>query len=586
VKFWFRFPASASSETTRVQRRRSLLLAVVGIAVLPLAWRGTSCGQDFDFHLQNWQELVAHWQHGAIYPHWAESANYLAGEPRFVFYPPLSWILGGLLGAILPWTWTPVAFTLLALLGAGFSFRAMAREWMPEDSATVAACLYVVNPYMLFVAYERGAMAELLAATWLPLLVLFGLRARQSLLPLAVTVAAIWLTNAPAGVMGCYMLAALVAVTAAQEKDWRLIGRAASGVALGLGLTGFWLVPALYEQRWVEITRAIGPLMRVEDSFLFGYAKLAGVSADERFDAIYHNQVLRTVSWIAVALFVGAVVTAWLARRKRNAIWMPLVVVGAGVCILQLRWSDGVWWLTPELKFLQFPWRWMMVLGLVFAALAGLALRGEAATRRAIAVRAVVMLVLAGGMAVLSSTLFWQPCDEEDNVQAQIATFHDRGFGGTDEYTPQNADNSEIQQALPQVRLLKTPNAEEASDSNNSQWTADPTEEISAGVTVDRWNPEHKSITITSEQPGYAVLRLMDYPAWRVTRNNADVSERARRSDGLMAIPVEAGTNHIDVRWRITTDQWVGIGLSLGALAITLAWVWKGRRKLDVSGFR
>jgi uncharacterized membrane protein len=586
VKFWFRFPASASSEATRVQRRRSLLLAVVGIAVLPLAWRGTSCGQDFDFHLQNWQELVAHWQHGAIYPHWAESANYLAGEPRFVFYPPLSWILGGLLGAILPWTWTPVAFTLLALLGAGFSFRAMAREWMPEDSATVAACLYVVNPYMLFVAYERGAMAELLAATWLPLLVLFGLRARQSLLPLAVTVAAIWLTNAPAGVMGCYMLAALVAVTAAQEKDWRLIGRAASGVALGLGLTGFWLVPALYEQRWVEITRAIGPLMRVEDSFLFGYAKLAGVSADERFDAIYHNQVLRTVSWIAVALFVGAVVTAWLARRKRNAIWMPLVVVGAGVCILQLRWSDGVWWLTPELKFLQFPWRWMMVLGLVFAALAGLALRGEAATRRAIAVRAVVMLVLAGGMAVLSSTLFWQPCDEEDNVQAQIATFHDRGFGGTDEYTPQNADNSEIQQALPQVRLLKTPNAEEASDSNNSQWTADPTEEISAGVTVDRWNPEHKSITITSEQPGYAVLRLMDYPAWRVTRNNADVSERARRSDGLMAIPVEAGTNHIDVRWRITTDQWVGIGLSLGALAITLAWVWKGRRKLDVSGFR
>ena len=586
MKFWFRFPASASSEATRAQRRRSLLLAVVGIAVLPLAWRGTSCGQDFDFHLQNWQELVAHWQHGAIYPHWAESANYLAGEPRFVFYPSLSWILGGLLGAILPWTWTLVVFTMLALLGAGFSFRAMAREWMPEDSATVAACLYVVNPYMLFVAYERGAMAELLAATWLPLLVLFGLRARQSLLPLAVTVAAIWLTNAPAGVMGCYMLAALVAVTAAQEKDWRLIGRAASGVALGLGLTGFWLVPALYEQRWVEITRAIGPLMRVEDSFLFGYAKLAGVSADERFDAIYHNQVLRTVSWIAVALFVGAVVTAWLARRKRNAIWMPLVVVGAGVCILQLRWSDGVWWLTPELKFLQFPWRWMMVLGLVFAALAGLALRGEAATRRAIAVRAVVMLVLAGGMAVLSSTLFWQPCDEEDNVQAQIATFHDRGFGGTDEYTPQNADNSEIQQALPQVRLLKTPNAEEASDSNNSQWTADPTEEISAGVTVDRWNPEHKSITITSEQPGYAVLRLMDYPAWRVTRNNADVSERARRSDGLMAIPVEAGTNHIDVRWRITTDQWVGIGLSLGALAITLAWVWKGRRRLDVSGFR
>ncbi len=586
MKFWFQFPASASSDATRAQRRRSLLLAVVGIALLPLAWRGTSCGQDFDFHLQNWQELVAHWQHGAIYPHWAESANYLAGEPRFVFYPPLSWIAGGLLGVILPWTWTPVAFTLLALLGAAFSFRAMAREWMPEDSATVAACLYVVNPYMLFVAYERGAMAELLAAAWLPLLVLYGLRAKRSFLPLAITVAAIWLTNAPAGVMGCYMLAVLVAVTAAQEKNGRLIGRAAGGVALGLGLAGFWLIPALYEQRWVEIARAIGPLMRVEDSFLFGYAKLAGASADERFNIVYHNQVLRTVSWIAVALIVGAVVTAWLARRKRNAIWMPMVVVGAGVSILQLRWSDGVWWLAPELKFLQFPWRWMMVLGLVFAALAGLALRGEAATRRAIAVRAVVMLLLAGGMAVLSSMLFWQPCDEEDNVQAQIVTFHEAGFEGSDEYTPQGADNGEIQQGLPQVRLLITPNAEETSEGNNPQWTADPTQEISAGVTVDRWNPEHKSVTIVSEQPGYAVLRLMDYPAWRVTRNDAEVRDRVRRADGLMAIPIEAGTNRIDVQWRITNDQWAGIGLSLLALAATLACSWKGRRRLDVTGFR
>ena len=586
MKFWFQFPASASSDATRAQRRRSLLLAVVGIALLPLAWRGTSCGQDFDFHLQNWQELVAHWQHGAIYPHWAESANYLAGEPRFVFYPPLSWIAGGLLGVILPWTWTPVAFTLLALLGAAFSFRAMAREWMPEDSATVAACLYVVNPYMLFVAYERGAMAELLAAAWLPLLVLYGLRAKRSFLPLAITVAAIWLTNAPAGVMGCYMLAVLVAVTAAQEKNGRLIGRAAGGVALGLGLAGFWLIPALYEQRWVEIARAIGPLMRVEDSFLFGYAKLAGASADERFNIVYHNQVLRTVSWIAVALIVGAVVTAWLARRKHNAIWMPLVVVGAGVSILQLRWSDGVWWLAPELKFLQFPWRWMMVLGLVFAALAGLALRGEAATRRAIAVRAVVMLLLAGGMAVLSSMLFWQPCDEEDNVQAQIVTFHEAGFEGSDEYTPQGADNGEIQQGLPQVRLLITPNAEGTSEGNNPQWTADPTQEISAGVTVDRWNPEHKSVTIVSEQPGYAVLRLMDYPAWRVTRNDAEVRDRVRRADGLMAIPIEAGTNRIDVQWRITNDQWAGIGLSLLALAATLACSWKGRRRLDVTGFR
>jgi len=563
-----------------------LLLAVVGIAVLPLAWRGISCGQDFDFHLQNWMEVVAHWQHGVLYPHWAASANYLAGEPRFVFYPPLSWMLGGVLGVFLPWTWTPVAFVLIALLGAAFSFRAMAREWMPLDSATIAACLYVLNPYMLFVVYERGAAAELLAAMWMPLLVLYGLRGKQSVIPLALTVAAIWLTNAPAAVMGCYMLAVLVAVAVLRDRSWKLAGRAACGVALGLGLAGFWLIPAIYEQRWVEIGRAIGPLMHVEDSFLFGYVKLAGVSADERFDTVYHNQVLQSVSWIVVALMVGAVVAAWRGRRRRGAVWTPLVVVGAVVCALQLRWSDLVWRLAPEMKYLQFPWRWMMVLGLVFAALAGIAIRSEQTTRRAVAARGLVLLLLAGGMAVMASALFWQSCDEEDNVDAQVATFHARGFEGTDEYTPLGADNGEMQQGLPAVRLLKTQDGEEASEGGNPAWTRDDAQEIPGNAAIDRWTAERMSASVSATGPGYAVLRLTDYPAWRVTLDEMEVQSRPHRSDGLMVIPLKSGANQIDVRWRTTRDQWAGYGVSLAALAITLTFGWKGRRRLDGASFR
>src|SRR6202044_230473 len=137
----------------------------------------------------------------------------------------------------------------------------------------------------------------------------------------------------------------------------------------------------------------------------------------------------------------------------------------------------------------------MMMLGLVFAALTGLALRGEAATRRAIAVRAVAMLLLAGGMAVLSSALFWQPCDEEDNVQAQITTFQDGGFEGTDEYTPQGADNSKIQQGLPQVRLLRTAHGEEVVDGDNPEWLTDKAQEIAGEVKIDRWNAEDRSVT-------------------------------------------------------------------------------------------
>ncbi|MGC2620040.1 MAG: 6-pyruvoyl-tetrahydropterin synthase-related protein [Acidobacteriaceae bacterium] len=561
MKVSFRFPASVASDATRAIRRRSLMLAVVGIAVLPLAWRGTSCGQDFDFHLQNWLETARSWHQGMLNPHWAASANYLAGEPRFVFYPPLSRFLGAALGLVLPWAWTPLVVTLVALLGAAFSMRAMAREWAGDDNAAVAACLYVLNPYTMFVIYERGAMAELLAAAWVPLLVLYGLRQAKSWLPLALTVAAVWLTNAPAAVMGCYALAVLVAVAALREHSWKLVARAACAVPLGMGLAGYWLVPAIYEQRWVQIDRAIGPLMRVQDSFLFGYAPLVG-SGDELFDVNYHNQVLRLASWVVVALMAATMICAWAAWRRKTAVWLPLVVAGAAVCALPFRWSEAVWRLAPKLEFLQFPWRWMLVVGMIFAALAGLALPKEFPTRRVIAVRALLLLALAGGMAALASRMYWQACDDEDNVQAQQTTFQQTGFPGTDEYTPVGV-TSDLPEDGPEVRVESAASAGGA---------------LPAQVKIQRWQTERMDFEVTSPVPGYAILRLMDYPAWGVTRNGTK-GVSTPRSDGWMAIPIEAGSNEIEVQWRTTWDAWAGLGISFLAMMITLAFGWGDRRK-------
>ncbi len=559
-----------------------LLLLVIALCVAPLAWRGTSCGHDTDFHLQNWIEVASSWRQGILYPHWAMSANYQAGEPRFVFYPPLSWLLGGLLGTLLPWSWTAFAFTLVALLGAGFGFRAMACEWMPGDKATLAACLYVANPYMLFAAYERGAMAELLAATWLPLLVLYGLREKRAVVPLALSFAALWLTNAPAAVMGSYMLAVLVGVAALQTKNWRLIARASAAVPLGLGLASFWLLPALYEQRWVEISRAIGPLMNVGASFLFGLADPSRFPQDEQFDVMFHNQVLRTASWIAVSLLAGTGIAAFFARRRQSLLWMPLVVVAVAICALQFRWCAPVWHLIPKLEFIQFPWRWMAVLGLIFAALTGLALRSQASSRRRWSGPGVVLTsLLACALAIVCPRIFWQPCDVEDNPRAQIATFEASGFEGTDEYTPQPADNSEVEQELPPVRLLRTPDAEETSSGDNPEWSADAGQEIPAIMKIERENPDHMAVEVRAAQSGYAVVRTMDYPAWRVLVNGASVSSRIHRDDGLMVIPVSAGTSQIDIRWRTTRDEWAGIGISLAALAFTLATAVMERRRFD-----
>lgn len=581
MKFSLRFPATAASLATRAQRRRSLLLACAGIAVLPLAWHGVSCGQDFDFHFASWLEVLRHWHEAVLYPHWDASANYGAGEPRFVFYPPLSWMLGALLGAVLPWDWTQLAFTLIALLALGASFFAMAREWMPKDNAAFAACLCILNPYILFVAYERTACGELLGAACIPLLILFGLRKRASLLPLSLTIATMWLTNAPTAVMGCYALAVLVLVSAIEQRTPALVLRSLGAVLLGLGLAAFYLVPALYEQRWVEIARAIGPDMRVEDSFLFGH------TADP-----YHNQVLRTASWIAVALLLATAIAAWRSRTrtaetKRSPIWLPVSALAVLIAVLQFRISDFLWRLAPELKFLQFPWRWLLLLGVLFALLAGLALRSEATTRRAISLRALFMLLLACGLALLSSAHFWQSCDDQDNVPAQRATLDNGGFEGTDEYTPHEVDNDAIQQDLPQVRVLRSVDAEEGDDSTtqNPEYQAVAASEVPASVHIERWQSERIDLTITTHEPGYAVLRLLDYPAWRILLDGKHVLSPSPRPDGLVTLPVTAGENRIDIRYGTTADVWAGRGISITALAVllVLAALRKKEEKVQVS---
>jgi hypothetical protein len=539
---------------------RSLLIGCTALlATGMLVLRGNSCGHDFDFHLLSWMEVARAWHSGIAYPHWVQDANFGAGEPRLIFYPPASWLLGGLLGTIIGWHAAPVLFVLLALLGAGSSMYLLAREWVPPVAGSFAACLYIANPYAMFVAYERSALGELLAAAWFPLMILFALRTRSSIALLGLSVAALWLTNSPAAVMGSYLLAVLaLSMWIVEDRPWPAL-RAAGGIALGLGTAAFYIIPAAFEQRWVQIDRAIIPGMRVEDSFLFAHTKNA-----------FHDQVLWTASWIFIAEVAVASIAAYLAWRMRSG-GRPRMVLTALLPILlllQIPASYVIWKHTPHLKFLQFPWRWTLALSVVTCLLAGMAVKKTNRWTAMLATLFIAAMAIGGGL------VFFQPCDDEDAVAAQIAGFRQgQGTQGTDEYTPAGADNSAVQQDLPLVRVLPAAqdDAADSSKGDNPDWRAGAAGGISATVNVKRWNAEHWVVSVVTPETGYAVLRLMDYPSWRVTLDGRPMQGRPVRDDGLMTVPVTAGNHVVEVQWAATRDVIAGrlvSAISLLALAI------------------
>ena len=183
------------------------------IAILaPFLWLGTASGHDIQFHISSWIDAAGQWKEGIVFPRWTEWANYGFGEPRFIFYPPFSWMLGAGLGSVLPWTWIPSVFILVVQTFAGISAFAFLRRIVPSfASALLGAAAYAANPYALLVIYARSDYAELLATSFYPLFFLFALRIcgflesdsepRKDIFWCGILFAFVWLSNAPAGVL-------------------------------------------------------------------------------------------------------------------------------------------------------------------------------------------------------------------------------------------------------------------------------------------------------------------------------------------------------------------------------------------------
>jgi hypothetical protein len=540
------------------------------LAVLPLVLHGCSCGHDFDFHLISWMEAAAQFKSGNLHPAWAFSPAWNAGEPRFVFYPPLSWTLGAILGLFLQWSSAPIVYTWIALTSSGFAMYFLARTLRAGFTAsTFAAIVYLANPYMLFTAYERTAYAELLAAAWIPLLLAALLRERVTPLRIAIPVALLWLTNAPAAVMGCYSLAVLAvlrifwvwfdgrsASTGIDKKAClALAGNIVTGLLLGLGLASFYIVPAAYERRCVQIAMATIEGMRIQDNFLFHHTA----------DAL-HDEVLHTASLIAIALLAAVVIVfatiLWhtapqdkTRNTRQHTASMAVLALLIGILLTPV--SAIVWRIGPELTFLQFPWRLTAILAAILCAGIGILAAHVAPRARSLGLTAALIVPCLIWPSVRA---FTQPCDEEDNVSARLAVFNRQmGTDPTDEYTTGNSDNDSLAHSNPPFWLTEDGNA-------------------AAPVGTQQPGPAPTHLAVQSSGQSVLVLNLRDYPSWLVRVNGAVVEQRVDRADGLIAVPLHAGRSDIDISYAMTRDRKLGDGLSLAALCIAIAFASHRRR--------
>ena len=297
-----------------------------------------------------------------------------------------------------------------------------------------------------------------------------------------------------------------------------------------------------------------------------------------------HDIELIRVSGIAVtmvAVALAGVGVSWWRRTlpAERRWWIPLALIPIVVLFLQLPVSHVLWNELPEMRFLQFPWRWLVVLTGPMAIFFASALwKGGRIWRALVAAVCCAIFAVATFFTMVS---MFQGCDEDDEVSGILSNYRTgAGVEGTDEYAPPTAENSLVPTGLPFACLVTNPAQllGKGDPDMTPDWTPDQGS-CDATYSEASASPQHRRLRAETPHPGYLVLRLRTYPAWRVRVNGHTITPMPARKDGLMAVPVPQGRVELTADWTTTRDVLIGRLVSAAALAgITLLWFLERRR--------
>lgn len=387
----------ATMQHTRRPWREGLYLLLVlifaGIVISPLLqpgyfWGAHDARHDVYFIFQ-YDKAV---QDGIWFPRWGPDWAFGYGYPFWIVYGPLATFVGELFHHFggLGYESSVKAVLALSILGSGLAMYGFVRSWLGRRAGLIAAVAYMAIPYHLVDVFVRAALAEAVALAWLPL-ALWGFRETVVRPRLAAVIGAgiayaliMWTSNLVAVVFTPALAVYVLVLLWWQGRDERrktkdetlsagvrpssfVLRLVAPGlaVALGLGLSAAFFIPAVVEQNYINRTQWFGeyydptqhfvyPHQLLDPSWGFGISQPGPVEAQQGGMSFQLGLAATLLSLIALAL----------SRRLRPAVrreaWFWAAWAAVSI-FLTLSISVLVWRYVPIVPYAQFPWRYLML---------------------------------------------------------------------------------------------------------------------------------------------------------------------------------------------------------------------------------
>ncbi len=573
-------------------------------------------------------------QDGILYPRWQPDFAFGYGYPFFNIYGPLSSYVGELfhlLGFGFPDA-VKIVFGL-SVVGSGLAMYGFVKRVMGRQAGLVAAVAYMVIPYRLVDLYVRAALAESLAYAFVPL-ILWGAWAAlhhprlANILGLALAYAGLVFTHPLTALLLTLILAFYAATLALMrlndEQPWRELSRESLfpllghlghllapvglGLALGLGLSALFFLPAMAENRFVRVDQWYGGRYAwggdfVEFFQLFSPRWGFGVSVPGPDD-----QVSFQVGVVPVVLSLFAVVGAARQRRPspsprpspprgegdgspspqpspprgegtdspsprpspgRRDVVHPtarrlvafFALLTAISLALMLSVSALLWELLPLVRLVQFPWRLLSVTVISMAFLCGAVAKKEN-TWPAPTTLVLVALLVLGSRPYMQARM-----SEQETSLAGLMRFQQ----SSDEMTGSTAWVQRIPTWSPMADYYIA-GEPITSKINYDTLYAQPgrVHAQTLELRVDR-----ELVEYWAERSVLLTFNTFYYPGWHAylldPATNAVVEElpiALRGELGLMTVRVPAGTGRVLLRFEDTPIRKLGTALSFASLSL------------------
>lgn len=488
-------------------------------------------------------EMAQALKEGQFPVRWVGDLGYGAGYPLFNFYAPLPYYLGSLVYLI----GLNVIDSAKILFGIGIILSLLFMYFFLKKIAGRAAgmaggVLYLYAPYHAVNIYVRGALGELYAYSFLPLLalgiyLLFSSDTKQNvrggILWGVLGLSGMILSHNILGMLGLFLLILFIFLIfvylLVNKLNLKIILSLSLIGIFSLLLTSFFWMPAVLEKQYTNVKSVTQGGSNFSDHFVYpdqlwnsawGYAGSAPGRADGMSFMIgkYH---------LVLAFFSLASYLIFFKKHQKNNysyVFLISTVLFILSTFMMLQSSRFIWLLFPFLKYIQFPWRFLNF-SLFFLTLVILYLFTFLEAKQKNTLSAIIII-----FSILFYAKFFQPAmhiTSTDKDYISAASLTGKMSAISDEYLP--------------VNFIKK-NSQEFIDSHNA------ISNINARVDINRFT--YKEISVNSPEAGEYTAPFTFFPGWEAILDGKKMM--MKETFGRISLTVPKGESKLVLKFTDT----------------------------------